>query len=199
MRVRAFKFLCLCAAASLVAFSLGIWVARGGSPQKLGPSGDAQGVAHPKSVRLILPGTLDGQAVPGHGSGLTDRRRDLSPIYPTSPGSHEEQAVPELAASTPPTAPRGDEVSDVNATQASIIAEGEGEAQGWNVETRLDSPVDDDVRSWHERPILRHMAPRPRHLRGSYARRPSYLAMRRFRPINPFGALARLSLSDHGR
>ncbi|MBV9753687.1 MAG: hypothetical protein JO188_14300 [Hyphomicrobiales bacterium] len=195
MRVKAFKPLFLCAIVSLVAFSLGIWVARGGSELKLGPGGDAQGVAHPKTVRVILPDTLDGQSVPGHGSGLPSRRRDLSPIYPTSPGSND--AAPQLAAATPHTLPPSGEARDAQPTPASIHAEANNDAQeGWDERSSIDVPIMDDTPFGQDTPVSRRLG--YRHARG-YAHRAPYLVMRRSRPGNPFGPFARLSTSDHGR
>src|SRR5689334_22142807 len=103
MRVPVFHSLLFVATASMVAFSIAIFVARGGAQQKFGPSGDEQGIAHPRTVRVILPDTLDGQSIPGRGSGLADRRRELSPIYPISPGSHEEKSNSTVAAGTAPS------------------------------------------------------------------------------------------------
>ena len=156
MRVSAFQSVFFCATAALVAFSIGILVARGGAPLKLGPSGDDQGVAHPKTVRVILPDTLDGQSIPGHGTGLVDRRRDLSPLYPTSPGPHEDRSTSTMAAGTAksPGARDGD---DLNPVKASALANETGQPQARDEEGLPDPAADADI------PIPRSsvLAPRP--------------------------------------
>ncbi len=202
MRVRGFHSFLLCATVSLVAFSFGIWIAGRGVQPRLGPGGDDQGVAHPGSVRLILPGTLDGQSIPGRGSGLPDRRRDLSPVYPTypaSPGSHEDQSIPQATAETGPSPRSQDEGHDMSPAKVSTLARDTGEAEAWDGEAVRDSPIDADAPAASGPRFLRHLAPGSRHARGSYAHRQAYLAWRRFRSAYPVGPFARLSASDHGR
>jgi hypothetical protein len=89
MRVRGFLSFLVCTTVSFVAFSFGIWIAGWGAQPKLGPDSDHEGAIRPESVQLILPGTLDGQQIAGRGNGLSDPRRELSPVYaayPASPG-----------------------------------------------------------------------------------------------------------------
>jgi hypothetical protein len=197
MRVQAFHSLVFCATASLVALSVGIFVARGGAQDKLGPSGDEQGIAHPRTVRVILPGTLDGQSIPGRGSGLPGRRRDLSPIYPTSPGPHEDGSNSMMAAGTTPS-PRARDGDDVSPVTASALANDTAQSEGRDEEGFRDPSTDADVPSASDPRFLHHVPSRSRHARGSYYRH-FYLAARRARPLYPFGAIARLSTSDHGR
>jgi hypothetical protein len=201
MRVRGFHSFLLCATVSLVAFSFGIWIAGWGVQPRLGAGGDDQGVAHPGSVRLILPGTLDGQSIPGRGSGLPDRRRDLSPVYPTypaSPGSHEDQSIPQAAAETGPSPRSQDENHDMSPAKVSTLARDTGEAEAWTAKPSEIAPS----MLMHPPPaaprFLRHLAG-SRHARGRYAHRQAYLAWRRFRSAYPIGPFARLSAFDHGR
>jgi hypothetical protein len=199
MRVRGFHSFLLCATVSLVAFSFGIWIAGWGVQPRLGPGGDDQGVAHPGSVRLILPGTLDGQSIPGRGSGLLDRRRDLSPVYPTYPaslGSHEDPSIPQATAETGPSPQSQDEGHDMSPANLSTLARDTGEADG---EAVRHSPIHADAPAASGPRFLRHLAPGSRHARGSYAHRQAYLAWRRFRSSYPIGPFARLWASDHGR
>jgi hypothetical protein len=198
MRVRVFHFFLFCATAALVAFSLGIWVARGGALQKIGPSGEEQGVAHPRSVRVILPETLDGQSIPGHGTGLSDRGRDLSPIYPTSPQPHESKPASSMAAATTPSPRPQEPGGDVKPMQASAANEGGG-SEAWEDDESHESPVDADSPPTSDLRLLRRLAPVSRHARGGYAHHQFYLTARRSRPGYGFGTFARLSASDHGR
>ncbi len=197
MRVSAFQSVFFCATAALVAFSIGILVARGGAPLKLGPSGDDQGVAHPKTVRVILPDTLDGQSIPGHGTGLVDRRRDLSPLYPTSPGPHEDRSTSTMAAGTAksPGARDGD---DLNPVKASALANETGQPQARDEEGLPDPAADADIPIPTDPRFLRHVPLGSRHASGNFYRH-YYLAARRGRPLYRNGAFARLSTSDHGR
>jgi hypothetical protein len=197
MRVRMLHSLLFCATASLVAFSVGIWVARGGAQEKLGPGGDEQGITHPRTVRVILPNTLDGQSIPGRGSGLPGRRRDLSPIYPTLPGPHEDGSNSMMAAGTMPS-PRARDSDDVSPTSASVLADDTAQSEARAEEGFRDPSTDADVPSASDPRFLRHVPSGSRHARGSYYRH-FYLAARRARPLYPYGAFARLSTSDHGR
>jgi hypothetical protein len=202
VRARGFHSFLLCATVSLVAFSFVIWIAGRGVQPKLGPGGDDQGVAHPGSVRLILPGTLDGQSIPGRGSGLPERRRDLSPVYPTypaSPGSHEDQSIPQATAETSPSPRSQDEGNDVSPAKASTLARATGEAEAWDGEAVRDSPIHADAPAAGVPRFLHHLAPGSRYARGSYAHRQAYLAWRRVRSAYSVGSFARLSASDHGR
>jgi hypothetical protein len=200
MQVRVLYFFMLCATASFVAFSLGMWVARGGAQQaqqKLGPSGDGQGIAHAKTVRVILPDTLDGQSIPGHGQGVSDRHRDLSPIYPTSPGSHEDRSITQLAGVAP--SPRAqDGGDDANLLEASPLANDAGGSDERDDAAFRDIPADIDAPFPSDPRFLRHLPPGSRHIRSTYTHR-RYLEARPVRSVYPFGAFARLSISDHGR
>ena len=197
MRVRAFHSLLFCATASLVAFSIGTWVARGGAQEKLGPGGDEQGIAHPRAVRVILPDTLDGQSIPGRGSGLPDRHRDLSPIYPTSPGPHEGGSNSMIAAGTMPS-PRARDGDEVSPVTASVLANDTAQSEARDEEGFRDPSTDADVPTPSDPRFFRHVPSGSRHARGGYYRH-FYLAARRARPLYPYGAFARLSASDHGR
>ena len=202
VRARVFHSFLLCATVSLVAFSFVIWITGRGVQPKLGPGGDDQGVAHPGSVRLILPGTLDGQSIPGRGSGLPERRRDLSPVYPTypaSPGSHEDQSIPQATAETSPSPRSQDEGNDMSPTNLSTLARDTGEAEGW---TAKPSEIPPSMLMYPPPAaprFPRHLAPGSRHASSSYAHRQAYLVWRRFRSAFPVGPFARLSASDHGR
>lgn len=198
MRVRVFHSILFCAAVSMVAFSLGIWIARSGVPEKVGPSGDEQGVAHPRSVRVILPDTLDGQSIPGHGRGLLDRGRDLSPIYPTSPQPREEKPTSSMAAANTSSPRPQDARGDVKPMQASAAVNEMGGSETWEDDANPESPLDADSPTSDPR-LLRRLAPVSRHVRGSYAHHQFYLAARRVRSGYALGTFARLTASDHGR
>ena len=197
MRIRVFHSLLFCTTVSLVAFSMGLWAARGGAQQKLGPSGDEQGIAHARTVRVILPDTLDGQSIPGHGSGFPDRRRALSPIYSTTPGSHENKSDSMMAAGTTPS-PRARNGDDLAPVTASVLANDTAQSEARDEESFRDPSIDADLTSASDPRLLRHVPSGSRHARSSYYRH-FYLAARRARPLYPYGALARLSTSDHGR
>jgi len=201
MRVRGFNSFLLCATVSLVALPFGIWITGWGVQPKLGPGGDGQRVTRPGPVRLISPGTLDGQSSPGGGSGLPDRRRDLSPVYPTypaSPGSHQDQSVPQATAETSPSPRSQNEGHDASPAKASMLTAAGG-AKAWDGEAVRDSPIDAHAPAASDLRFLRHLAPRSRHARASYAHRQAYLAWRRVRSAYVVGPFARLSTSDHGR
>jgi hypothetical protein len=195
MRVRVFHSVLFFATASMVALSIAILVARGGAQQKLGPSGDEQGIAHPRTVRVILPDTLDGQSIPGRGSGFADRRRDLSPIYPISPGSREEKSNSTVAAGATPSQRARDNESPVT---ASALAHDTAQTEARDEQGFSDPSPDVEVSAASDPRFFRHVPAAPRHARRGYYRH-FYLAARRARPLYPFGALARLSTSDHGR
>ena len=199
MRVRVFHSFLFCATASLVAFSLGIWIARGGAPQKVGPSGDEQGVDHPRSVRVILPDTLDGQSVPGHGRGLSDRGRNLSPIYPTSPPPREEKSTSSMAAVAMPSPRPQEPGGDVKPIQASAAANEMSGSEASDDSESREGPFDADSSPMSDPRLLRHLAPVSRHVRGGYAHHQFYLEARRVRSGYAFGTFARLTASDHGR
>ena len=172
--MRVFHSLLFCATASLVAFSVGIWVARGGVPEKLGPS-DEQGIAHPRTVRVILPGTLDGQSIPGRGSGLPGRRRDLSPV-------------------PRPRARGGDDESPVT---VSVLANDTAQSEARANDGFRDPSTDANVPSASGPRFFHHVPSGSRHASSSY--RHFYLAAAGARALYPYGAFARLSASDHGR
>ncbi len=195
MPVRVFHSVLFFVTASLVAFSVGMLAAGGGPQQKLGPSGDQQGIAHPRTVRVILPDTLDGQSIPGRGSGFADRRRDLSPIYPVSPGSREEKSSSTVAAGAAPNqrARERDNEGPVTVSAPAHETAQTGDEQGFS-----DPATDVEVSAASDPRFFRHVATASRHARRGYYRH-FYLAARRARPLYPFGAFARLSTSDHGR
>jgi hypothetical protein len=197
MRVRVFHSFLFCAIACLVAFSVGIWVAWGGGPEKVGPSGAEQGTAHPRSVRVILPDTLDGQAIPGHGTGLADRRRDLSPVYPTSPAPQQEKPI--VASATTPGPRAQDQGEAGSSTQASMAASEIGASQARDEDWVRQAPLDEYGLPAGDPQLFRHLAPASRHARGGYSRHQGEMAVRRARPAYAFGTFARLSASDHGR
>jgi hypothetical protein len=177
MRLRVITFIIVCTTASWVAFSFGIWVARG-SQGKIGPGAEEQGVAHAKSVRLILPGTLDGQSIPGRGSRSADHGRELSPIYPTLEPTSADRTVSEGVAEAARTA-------DAQRDQASSMP---GEAPDFTQAVARQGA--------HDTRVLRHgkqtFAPWPRASIRTYARRERYFAAPRARSGNPFALFARL-------
>jgi hypothetical protein len=193
--MRVFHSLLFCATASLVAFSVGIWVARGGVPEKLGPS-DEQGIAHPRTVRVILPDTLDGQSIPGRRSRLPDRRRDLSPIYPTSPGPHEDGSNSMMAAGTMPR-PRARGGDDESPVTVSVLANDTAQSEARANDGFRDPSTDANVPSASGPRFFHHVPSGSRHASSSY--RHFYLAAAGARALYPYGAFARLSASDHGR
>jgi len=196
MRVRGFQFSLFCATAALLAFSLGIWVAHGGAPEKIGPSGDGQGVAHAKSVRVILPDTLDGQSVPGHGRGLADRGRDLSPIF-HSPQRREAKITSSLSGTASSRAQ--DTGGDATTSQTSASANESAGSEAFDDGASRQAAINGDSSPTSDQRWLRHLTSGTRHARNGHARHPFYFAGRRVRPNYGFGAFARLTSSDHGR
>ena len=202
MRVPGFHAFLLCATASLIAFFFGIWITGRASQPKLGPGGDDPVFAHAGSVRLIVPGALEGQSITGAASGLPDNRRDLIPVYSTadktagssmiSLGYDGEPAPlsPELSSSATSQSP---DVHAVSPAQAVTLARVTGEAKTSDVPLP-PSRAGSDIAARHDAPFVQ-----PRHASGSYGHRPAYFAWHRVRSFYPMGSFARLSASDHGR
>ncbi len=192
MQTRVLTPIVLTTTASLVAFWLGMWVAHGGSQAKVGPGGEEQGITHPKSVRVILPGTLDGQSIPGHASGLPDRRRDLSPVYPTSPGNRQDKSFSDIATETAASAQARDEGARPTPPETTALSESPAGPGGRDGEFIGDAEDTRALRDARVRDAQTSYAPWPRRPRATYARRERYFLAHRARPANPLALFARL-------
>lgn len=192
MQTRVLTPIVLTTTASLVAFWLGMWVAHGGSQAKVGPGGEEQGITHPKSVRVILPGTLDGQSIPGHASGLPDRRRDLSPVYPTSPGNGQDKFFSDVATETAESAQARDEGARPTPPETTALSENPAGPGGRDGEIIGDGEDTRALRDARVRDAQTSYAPWPRRPRATYARRERYFLTHRARPANPLALFARL-------
>ncbi len=197
MNIRLFTLILICTAAPAIAFPLGVRVGSGWGG-KTGPAGSAIGShateLHP--ARVISPGTLDGQSVPGHAGSSGGPGRDLSPVYPTSPTaegdiSASQGLAPAAQASAAEARPDGSRAAEPDAAPRMI-----GEPHGPDFDPGQGSGFDpgqgrrDHVsRREHrggEHGSARHSGPR------RIARLRSYPVARSRGPSNPVSAFAGL-------
>jgi hypothetical protein len=183
MKLRVISVILICAAGPSMAFPLGIWVASGGSlREKSGPGAPARDgtgrvLAHLNPVRVIAPGTLDGQSIPGKGGGSADHSRGLSPIYPTSPSADRDISVSQGLA---PAA----QAIDARAEQASPVP-GDTPSQEISSGRRALDPQIFRHEMWMGATVFDD---RPRRRRVANHRREHHFA----RPANPIALFARL-------
>jgi hypothetical protein len=189
MNIRPFAIIFICAAAPAIAFPLGIrvgssWGAKSG-PGFFESQEGRPITAHPRSVRVIVTNTLDGQAIPGGKvQEAPEPQRALPPVYPSS-------ALPAMTApESGVPAPQRDEIAAARPTPQTDAAN----PPRASFSIREESPrADQPGRSFKKHGGVTAFA---RHARRHAGHRPDrryrYFAHRRGRPTNPFAAFAGL-------
>jgi hypothetical protein len=112
MNLRLFAIILTCTAAPAIAFPLGVRVGSGWHDkfgvERPDSGGALRAAAHLHPVHVIIPGTLDGQSIPGNGGRSSGHGRELSPVYPTSASLDRDisvsQGLAPAAAGSPETA-----------------------------------------------------------------------------------------------
>jgi hypothetical protein len=176
MNIRLLAIVFICVAAPAIAFPLGIRVGSGWNgkvgPGASGSDGARRAQLHP--VRVIQPGTLDGQSIPGNAGRPAGSARDLSPIYPTTRSAERDLAASQGLA---PAIPTPD--SEAMPGAGDIASATEASAEPPPPARHHDRYVyAHRHHSWR-----REASTRPRH---------GHLAARATRPSNPITAIAGL-------
>jgi hypothetical protein len=188
MRLQVFAVILICAAGPSIAFPLGVWVASGGGwRDKSGPKaperdGAGRVIAQRNPVRVILPGTLDGQSIPGKGNESPQHGRELSPVYPTSPSVDMDRSVSQGLAP---------------AAQASEAQAGEASLLPVYVPLSLEAspgqrPLNHHIPRHQKRLGATAFVEWPRRRRVAIHRPDRYFVAQTVRPANPITLLTRL-------